>query len=120
MMSLTPIVARALRCERLRIRRHLAIVIAGAVQLAGCSIGVQHAALPGVAGATSARAMNRIAPQFRFAPQPARNNLLHGVARIKMDRVRANTVFASDFEGSSSTGFIESAAITKPPGGPLS
>lgn len=88
MMSSTPIVVRPLRCERLRIRRHLAIVIAGAVQLAGCSPGAQHAALPGVAGITSTRDMNRIAPQFRLALRPARNNLLHGVAGIKMDRVR--------------------------------
>jgi hypothetical protein len=51
MMSLTPIVARALRCERLRIRRHLAIVIAGAVQLAGVPLACntrRFQALPGL------------------------------------------------------------------------
>ena len=119
-MSSTPIVARTLHCERLRIRSHLAIFVAGAALLAGCSTGAQDAALPGVTGVTLARNMNRIAPQFRLAPPPAHDNLLPAGPGIKMDRVRANTVFASDFEGSSSTGFIESAPITKPPGGALS
>jgi hypothetical protein len=120
MTSSTPIVALTFRCERSRIRRYLAIAAAGGALLAGCSAGAQHSALPGVVGATApASDVNRIAPQFRLAPRSAQNDLLHHVAGIKALRARANTVFASDFEGSSSTGFIESAPITKPPGGTL-
>jgi hypothetical protein len=120
-MSTTAIVARTFGLERLRTRRDLAIIAAsGALLAAGCSSGAQHSALPGVAVATtSASDINRIAPQFRLAPRPAQNNLLHSAAEMRMNRVRANTVFASDFEGSSSTGFIESAPIAKPPGGAL-
>lgn len=121
MKSSTPMVARAFRRERLRLQRHLAVVAASGAFLAGCSAGAQHSALPSAAGATTAtRYANRIAPQFRPAARPQHDNILHRAAGLKADRARANTVFASDFEGSSSTGFIESAPITKPPGGALS
>jgi hypothetical protein len=119
LISSTPIVARTFRRERLRVQRHLAIVAAGGALLAGCSAGAQHSALPGVTGATtSASYANRIAPQFRLAARTAHDNLLHPATGMKVG-TRTNTVFASDFQGSSSTGFIESARITNPPGGAL-
>ncbi len=102
-----------------RIQRRLAAVASSAAILAGCSTGTQHAEIPSAAGtAASPSYASRIAPQFRLRARPARNN--HAHFAVKLDRARTTTVFASDFAGSSSTGFIESAPIAKPPGGPLS
>ena len=100
--------------------RSVAIVAASGALFAGCSAGAQHMAIPGAAGTTSAASYaNRIAPQFRLAARPSHGNLAHPAAGTKTDRARANTVFVSDFEGPSGSGFIESAPIAKPPGGSL-